>query len=396
MTTPKSKLINRIGLVRLCKLGWCHWQRQRTLRARAERDARDLHDSRESPPAVTATAPALVLPAASAHESPEPAPYPLHTALLLQGGGSHGAFTWGVLHQLLEDEAFDWGCVKAVAGTSAGAMNAAVLSCGFAQGGREGAKQALAAFWKDVSANGSAENNPFSPRFMRQAAPAMWDWWSHAIKQFSPYQVNPLNLNPLRDVLDAHVNFTTLRRFEAWELMICATHLRTGLPRYFGNQDLTMDALLASACLPMVFQAVEVGGHAYWDGGYSANPPLAPFIERGMFDELVLVRINVSQRKERPTSAADIMTRASEISFSASLNAELRMLDSLTQLAHARKANALLSALPSVEVIAADDALQAFDAESKMDTDWEFLNQLHNIGRKAAKSWLKQRYKLLT
>jgi NTE family protein len=192
------------------------------------------------------------------------------------------------------------------------------------------------------------------------------------------------------------VNFTALKRFEVWELMICATHLRTGLPRYFGNQDLTMDALLASACLPMVFQAVEVGGHAYWDGGYSANPPLAPFIERGTFDELVLVRINVSQRKERPTSAADIMTRASEISFSASLNAELRMLDSLTQLAHTRKVNALLSALPSIEVIAADDALQAFDAESKMDTDWEFLNQLHNIGRKAAKSWLKQRSKVLT
>jgi NTE family protein len=382
-----SRPLKSPRLIRACKLQWCLWKRRRRLKARARAQRLDAPMSQAAPaPAapmsqgLLAPAPLAAEPRAPLAQAPERAP---RIALALQGGGSHGAFTWGVLHELL-DAGMRW---QAVSGTSAGAVNAAVMSCGYAQGGASGAQQALAAFWREVSEAG--ENVSLSPRFLRSSAPQLWDWWTQAWRQFSPYQFNPLNLNPLRDILQHHIDDKTLRGFDAWALLLCATQVRTGQPRIFSGRELGVDAVLASACLPMVFQAVKIGDEHYWDGGYSANPPIAPLVaSEERFDRIVLVRIHVSQRREQPTNAADIMTRASEISFGAPLLAELRMLDAVRAVAARGPGKPLLDALPAIEVIEADRALQRFDADSKFDTDWAFLQELFALGRKAAAQWL--------
>ncbi|MDE2047624.1 MAG: patatin-like phospholipase family protein [Betaproteobacteria bacterium] len=423
----KDRKLKPPKLVRSAKLQWRLWQRQRRRKARAKSQVAAPAAAKAATaaapathaPAAHAQAPAAHVPAqalahapvqALVHTPAHPASAPRaaehgatalqlpghqthlprtpRIALALQGGGSHGAFTWGVLHELLAQPDLNW---QAVTGTSAGAVNAAVMTCGYAQGGREGAQQALEAFWRAISEAG--ENVSLSPRFLRSSAPQVWDWWTQALRQFSPYQFNPLNINPLRDVLAAHVDEAVLKSFDGWALSVCATQVRTGLPQLFAGQSLSLDAVLASACLPMVFQAVDIRGELYWDGGYTANPPLAPLIapsDAPPFDHIVLVRINVAQRKEQPTSAADIMTRASEISFGAPLLAEGRMLDALTQLAERHGATKLLDALPTIEVIEGDAELRRFDADSKFDTDWAFLQELFKAGRRAAKRWLGQ------
>jgi NTE family protein len=325
--------------------------------------------------------------------------------LALQGGGSHGAFTWGVLDRLLEDERLE---IAGISGTSAGAMNAVALAAGLMEGGRAGARAALRRFWTAVAAAspfGQFAAGPLAPFF---GAENPWltplqvyaDWLGHVV---SPYQLNPLNLNPLRDILVEQIDFERVRRCHKARLFIAATQVRSGELRIFEQAELTADMVLASACLPLLFQAVQIEGQAYWDGGYAGNPSLLPLISETPADDLLLVPINPRERNAVPTSARDILDRVNEVTFNASLLKELRTVALLKQLIDSSGQAAPPSLTPLFERIAAlrvhrvaaDEALAAFGASSKLDTRWRFLQQLHGIGRDAADRWLARNFRHL-
>jgi NTE family protein len=324
--------------------------------------------------------------------------------LALQGGGSHGAFTWGVLDRLLEDETLE---IAAISGASAGAMNAAALASGLMEGGREGAQRVLRQFWTRV-----AELSPFhrletSPLGVLMGPAHDWlaPWlkpWTDPLQQaadalghqFSPYQLNPLNLNPLRDILLETVDFDRARRCHKMQVFVSATQVRTGALRIFGQHELTADIVLASACLPLLFQAVEIDGEAYWDGGYAGNPSLLPLVSETRADDLLLVQINPTQRETVPTSARDILDRINEVTFNASLIKELRTLALMKQaIGDTRQPGspALFQRVQRLRVhlIEGGAALSGLGAGSKTNTQWAFLSNLHAMGREAADRWLQ-------
>lgn len=308
---------------------------------------------------------------------------PVPIRLALQGGGSHGAFTWGVLDRLLADGGPD---IEAVSGASAGAMNAAVLACGWARGGRAGAREALAEFWGDVA---RADTSLQGPRAMSQAlglnALPGYDWGRSMMRMFSPYDFNPLNANPLRDIVSRHVDEDTLRTGPI-RVFVNATSVRSGRPRVFSGDGLGIDALLASACLPYLFQAVEIDGEPYWDGGYSGNPSLYPLLEPDGGCDLVIVRITPARREGKPRSGPEIMDRVSEIAFNTSLIGELRAIALVNR--------ALQAATPGsgsqvrLHEVADDDALAALPAQSRLQADRELLDRLAGYGRAAAERFL--------
>ncbi|HEU4620806.1 MAG TPA: patatin-like phospholipase family protein, partial [Burkholderiaceae bacterium] len=256
--------------------------------------------------------------------------------LALQGGGSHGAFTWGVLDALLEDGRVEF---EGITGASAGAMNAAVLADGMLDrpaDPREGARQALHDFWRSISQQvGFLSSNNLTPRVSifgfpefqqsyaldRNPAFLAFDWLTRVA---SPYQLNPLNFNPLRDVLNEWIDFERLQTSAPFKLFVCATNVRTGRPRVFRESELTCDMLLASACLPFFFQAPEIGGEHYWDGGFSGNPPLFPLHTETVTRDIVLVAINPLIRPHLPTTATEIIDRVNELSFNSNLLLEMR------------------------------------------------------------------------
>lgn len=321
---------------------------------------------------------------------------PLPLDLALQGGGSHGAFTWGVLDRLLEDEGL---AVQGVSGTSAGALNGAVLVTGLVRGGREGARAALRAFWEDVGRSGQV----FSPFSLTQAAAAQhhsfnfdvlpsYQWVTSLWRSFSPYEFNPLNLNPLRDVARRHVDEAALREAHTHvpglSLFVTATAVHTGQARVFTGEDLGIDALLASACLPFLFQAVEIDGEPYWDGGYTGNPALYPLIYRTNALDILLVKINPLRREGTPKRSVEIMDRLSEITFNASLIAELRAIAFVSRLLREHKLDPRQYKDLRLHMVADDEGLAPFNASSKLNTDPAFLEQLFTLGRAAAERWL--------
>lgn len=322
--------------------------------------------------------------AATARKRP---PQPIDLAL--QGGGSHGAFTWGVLDRLLQDETVSF---SAISGTSAGALNAAVLATGHARGGREGARRALQDFWRDISRAG-AIFSPFPPQnaapndpFRFENSPG-YQWMNSFFRSFSPYEFNPMNLNPLRDVVERHVTQEALADCGIG-LFITATSVRTGQARVFTSQDLTVDALLASACLPFIFQAVEIDGEPFWDGGYTGNPAIFPLIYDSRALDVLLVRINPLVREGVPTRTMDIMDRVSEISFNASLIGEMRAIEFVSRLLHERRLDPGRYKDLRLHMVADDEALAPLGASSKFNTEWSFLQQLAERGRTAAGAWL--------
>lgn len=324
--------------------------------------------------------------------------------LALQGGGSHGAFTWGVLDRLLEEE---WLEIAAVSGTSAGAMNAVALAAGLMDGGREGARKALRRFWERV-----AELSPFhafenGPLGGLAAATSSWmePWmapWKQmaqtAGSQFSPYQSNPLNHNPLRQILLDTVDFERVRGCNKTLLFIAATQVRTGTLKIFDPHSLTPDMVLASACLPMLFQAIEIDGEAYWDGGYAGNPSLMPLIMQSAAKDLMLVQINPNERSAIPMSAADIQERVSEITFNTSLQKELRSIALLKRLIEdegkpsSQYKNQLFHRVGELRVHLIDGGtlLGPLGPATKGDTQLSFLQQMCELGRSAAAQWLEQ------
>jgi NTE family protein len=322
--------------------------------------------------------------------SAAPSTHPLDLAL--QGGGSHGAFTWGVLDRLLEDQTLEF---SAISGTSAGALNAAVLATGHVAGGRDGARKALRAFWSDVSRAGaifsplaSASNGGAGNPFSLTNLPGV-QWLNSFFRAFSPYEFNPLNLNPLRDVLQRHVDPATMHRCDI-RLFVTATSVHTGQARVFSGKDLSIDALLASACLPFVFQAVEIDGEPYWDGGYTGNPALFPLIYDSRALDILLVRINPLLRIGTPRHSMDIIDRLSEITFNASLIGEMRAIEFVSRLLREQKLDPGRYKDLRLHMVADDAGLAAFDARSKFNTDMVFLEQLFGLGRDAASSWLQK------
>jgi NTE family protein len=308
--------------------------------------------------------------------------------LALQGGGSHGAFTWGVLDRLLEEP---WLKIEAISGTSAGAMNAAVLVSGYMQGGADGARKALDAYWARV-----AESARFSPiqrspfdrlmnRWSLDTSPAyiMMDMMSRLV---SPYNLNPLGHNPIRALLEESVDFAHLNEAEI-KLFITATNVHTGRGRVFRNKEITPEVLLASACLPTMFQAIEIDGEPYWDGGYAGNPTISPLVRESEAVDVLLVQINPRERRDTPRSASEILNRLNEISFNAPLMKELRMIALLRQAADPGTGEGKRWAEMRTHRILTDK-LAEFGASSKLNAEGPFLQMLKDEGRKAAEAFL--------
>lgn len=310
--------------------------------------------------------------------------------LALQGGGSHGAFTWGVLDRLLQDEQIAF---NGISGTSAGALNAAVMATGYQRGQREGARQALSDFWRDVSRSGSifcpgsASNTRALHDSLQLDKLPGYQWVSSFFRSFSPYEFNPLNLNPLRDVLRRHVDEAALQR-NGLKIFVTATSVTTGQARVFTGRELTIDALLASACLPLLFQAVEIDGEPYWDGGYTGNPAIYPLIYNTEALDILLVRINPLVREGTPTRSEEIMDRLSEITFNASLMGEMRAIAFVSRLVREGKLEPGRYKDLRLHMVADDEGLAPLGANSKFDTDRAFLERLFEMGRGAADRWL--------
>lgn len=309
--------------------------------------------------------------------------------LALQGGGSHGAFTWGVLDALLQDGRLR---IDGVSGTSAGAMNAAVLACGWARGGAAGARAALSDFWhalggipgcwSGVNAGGQTP----AWMFNRDQWPgfALWDSW---LRQLSPYQLNPLNLDPLRDLVSNHVDVKTLRDGPI-KVFVTATSVRTGQPHVFSGDELSIDALLASACLPQTAQTVVIDGEPFWDGGFSGNPALWPLIYGTDTDDVLLVQINPLVHEGIPRTAVDILDRVNELTFNASLVAEMRAIAFVQKLLRDKRVDPRRYKALRMHRVADEEGLAPFDASSKLNTDPRLLQTLFELGRKAGARWL--------
>src|SRR5262245_9189803 len=316
---------------------------------------------------------------------------PVLVDFALQGGGSHGAFTWGVLDRLLEEP---WLRIDGISGTSAGAMNAVVLADGHAKDGPNGAKAALDAFWQRV-----AHSARFSP-LRRSPLDVLLGRWSLdtspfylafdlAARMFSPYDVNPRGVNPLRDVLAESVDFARLARAPT-KLFVTATNVRTGRGRVFRNAELTPDVLLASACLPTLFQAIEIDGEAYWDGGYSGNPTITPLVRECRSNDTFLVAVNPVERPGIPRTARDILDRLNEVSFNATLLKELRMIAVLRQVVDAGNSEGAQWARMRIHLIASQTLLE-LGASSKLNAEWDFLRMLRDEGRRCAESFLESK-----
>ena len=308
-------------------------------------------------------------------------------ALALQGGGSHGAFTWGVLDRLLAEPSLE---IVGISGTSAGAMNAGVLADGLRRGGASQARIALRDYWQDVGhLPGYGSLWPLAPqRTWHLDHNPLYLWADMLTRVWSPYQISFSNYHPLREMLQ-RIDFEGLRDdASAPRVFICATNVRTGLRRVFHNAELSVDVLLASACLPQAYQAVQIGDDFYWDGGYTGNPALAPLYLGTSATDLIVVGINPIERPTVPHTARGIIDRVDEISFNSTFMLELGAIAFVEQLMKSAAGQAPLRLL-NVHGIG-DDALGSFGASSKMNNEWGFLQHLQEIGWRAADHWLAE------
>jgi NTE family protein len=313
---------------------------------------------------------------------------PVLVDFALQGGGAHGAFTWGVLDRLLEEP---WLRIDGISGTSAGAMNAAVLIEGHADNGADGARAALENFWRRVSRTAL-----LSPLRRTPLDVLLGRWTLHhspvfvamdlMARLFSPYDLSPGGANPLRDVLAQTVDFDRLAQAPI-KLFVTATNVRTGRGRVFRNSEITPDVLLASACLPTLFQAIEIDGESYWDGGYSGNPTITPLVRECSSKDTILVQINPVERPGLPRSARDILNRLNEVSFNAVLLKELRMIALLRQVAQPDNSESAKWADMRIHRISSKMMVE-LGYSSKLNAEWEFLCMLREEGRRAGEAFL--------
>lgn len=314
--------------------------------------------------------------------------------LALQGGGAHGAFSWGVIDRLLEHESIE---IEAITGASAGAMNAVALADGLADGDREAGRAALRRFWEGIC--DSARSSPIQ-RTLFDVATRNWGldrspaylWMDMLSRVASPYDLNPMNLNPLRDLVEDLIDFDRVRA-SGILTFIAATNVETGRTKVFTRKELTSDHVMASACLPLMFQAVEIDGVPYWDGGYMGNPPLWPLFDCAESDDVILVQINPFVRRGAPRSARDILNRMNEITFNASLLRELRAVDFVTRLMDSGRMEGTGYRRVLVHMIEDEATLAGLGASSKMNAEKAFIDMLFDKGRSAAEAWLDRHFK---
>jgi NTE family protein len=312
-------------------------------------------------------------------------------SLALQGGGSHGAFTWGVMHRLMSDPHI---YIDGISGTSAGAMNAVVFADGFLKGRRQGAIDALEKFWTRVAT---------LPGMPRGGIPGWGDRWAVdndpafmmmdiITRMWSPAQLNPLKLNPLRDLLEEQVDFEGLRARPDVKLFVTASNVRTCKSRLFRTPELTAQSVMASACLPFLFEAVEIDGEHYWDGGYLGNPAIHPLIHECASSDVVIVQINPLVRDEVPTSARDILNRINEMTFNASLVREMAGIATITSLVESGALNDDRYTAVRFHQISAETELAKYGPLSKMNTERAFLEHLHRLGYETADRWIAENF----
>ncbi|WP_223426588.1 patatin-like phospholipase family protein [Tateyamaria pelophila] len=314
--------------------------------------------------------------------------------IALQGGGSHGAFTWGVLDRLLELDDLE---IAGISGTSAGAMNAVALAQGLSEGGPERARELLRTYWERVAE--MAKTSPFKRNWWDQLS-GNWSlettpgfMMSQFVQQVaSPYQFNPLNINPLEDLVRECFDFEKINAGDGPKVFLSATNVRTGRPKIFRQPDISVEAVMASACLPQLYKAVEIDGEAYWDGGYVGNPPLFPLVDETDVRDIVIVQINPLERPDIPKTPYEIMNRLNEITFNASLTKELRSLGFLWELINHEKLERSAYRDARLHRIEAQDEMCALSVSSKMNAEKDFLDYLFRIGRDTAENWIENAY----
>jgi NTE family protein len=318
--------------------------------------------------------------------------------LALQGGGAHGAFTWGVLDSLLADPRLE---IEGISGASAGAINAVMLADGLARGGPQEARKRLADLWRAVSSNGDLSDlertvtNRLLSFVPYNGSPAQ-AWLDTLSRFWSPYEFNPLNINPLKNLVERFVDFDALRACGGLKLFVSATNVFTGRLRIFPREKITAEVVMASACLPMVFQAVEIDGIPYWDGGYMGNPAIFPFFRATDTEDVLIVAINPLERRQTPRTQNEILNRIDEITFNSSLIAEYRAIDFVARLIDQGR-------LPrgkgpgeyrriNVHRVALDSAFKELTADSKLDSDFTFFEMLRNGGQRAGRDFLSKHF----
>ena len=317
-------------------------------------------------------------------ESPQKSVAQKHVNLALQGGGAHGAFTWGVLDHLLEDGRL---AIDSISGASAGEVNAVMLADGLVRGGPEEARKRLADFWRAASIGGSLpelQRHVVERLFLANSLPGPMKAWLNTMGGLlSPTDLNPLNINPLKQLIERFVDFNAIRADTSRELFISATNVWTGDLRIFTRDEITAEAVMASACLPLLFRAVEIDGVPYWDGGYTANPPLLPFLQENTTD-LLIVQVYPQARNKLPASTRDIMGRASEIAFNTPLLAELRAIERI------QRQDAARGVAPRLRLhrIALEALDESFDAASRLHNSYELFDRLRRLGHEAAQRFL--------
>lgn len=318
--------------------------------------------------------------------------------LALQGGGAHGALAWGILDYMLEDGRLE---VEGFTATSAGTMNALAFAQGMHEGGRDGAREKLKEFWWEVSKAGvvfsPVHGNPFERMwgFGNGENPFAYFMFDTMTRMFSPQQFNPLNVNPLRDVIDKVIDFEKIRSCKKLKLFISATNVRNGKTKIFNREDITLDVALASSCLPFLFHPVEIDGEFFWDGGYTGNPALYPLFYETTSCDIVLIHLNPLYREEVPDTAPEIMNRVNEVSFNASLLKDLRAIAFVKKLIEHDMIKDEYKHLYKdlmVHPIRADDMMKEYSISSKFDTDWNFLTTLRDAGREGMRVWIKNHF----
>jgi NTE family protein len=315
--------------------------------------------------------------------------------LALQGGGAHGAFTWGVLDHLLEDGRLT---IDGISGASAGAVNAVILADGLARGGPEVARQRLAEFWRAASFDGTlpASQRAVMDKLMSfipavgSPVQAWMDAWSSFL---SPYDLNPLNINPLKDLIERFVDFDAIRKCEDLRLYVSATNVHTGQLRVFSRREITADAVMASAALPHVFRAVEIDGVPYWDGGYTANPPIFPLLNGKYSPDVLVVQINPLMRRTTPTSSKDILHRINEITFNSSLASEMRVIEFISQLLDRGELTSPSGDYRPIHmhrIVLGEH--KPLELGNRLNNDFDFFETLHRAGKRAARRFLDAHY----
>jgi NTE family protein len=318
--------------------------------------------------------------------------------LALQGGGAHGAFTWGVLDSLLADPRIE---IEGISGASAGAINAVMLADGLARGGPQEARKRLADVWRAVSRNGDLTDLQRTVAdkllsFVPYEGTPVQAWFDAFTSLLTPYDFNPLNINPLKEIIERFVDFDALRASGGLKLFISATNVFTGRLRIFPREKVTAEVIMASACLPMVFQAVEIDGIPYWDGGYMGNPAIFPFFRTTDTDDVVIVAINPLERNMTPRTQAEILNRIDEITFNSSLIAEYRAIDFVTRLIDqgklARGQGTGEYRRINVHRIALESAFKELTADTKLDSDFAFFELLRDGGQRAGRNFLSKHF----